>query len=297
MHIRNVSVASFLSALLLMSHLSIAAQATRPAPGEDERPVVPEAPKPATTDINPALPTLFLVGDSTMNTPGGNGEVKMRGWAQEVAPYFDASKINVVVRAIGGRSSKTFLTEGRWQKVLDEIKPGDFVVVQFGHNDVGRYNDPNAKGRPSLHGEDEKTETWTKPDGKEETVHTFGWYMRNYATTAKAKGATVIVASMVPHKDWEGKTLKRGVKDAWVKWAENAAKSTDALYLNLNEAIASDYDRRGQEEVEKFFADRRTHTSVAGAQNSAKIFVKAVRTLPNDPLAPFLSPAGQEAAK
>lgn len=275
----------------LLAPTFLLAQTTQPgAAKEDERPVVPDAPKPAVTDINPALPTLFLVGDSTMNTPGGNGEVKMRGWAQEVAPYFDPARINVVVRAIGGRSSKTFLTEGRWQRVLDEVKPGDIVVVQFGHNDVGRYNDPNAKGRPSLHGEDDQTATWTKPDGKEEVVHTFGWYLRNYASTAKQKGATVILASMVPHKDWEGNQIKRGVKDAWVKWTENAAKASGVLYLNLNEIIAADYDAKGKDEVEKYFADRRTHTSVAGAQNSARIFVQSVRSLEGDPLGKFLAP-------
>src|SRR3712207_2998098 len=76
-------------------------------------------------------PTLFLVGDSTVK----NGTKGQRGWGEEIGKYFDTTKINIVNRAIGGRSSRTFQTEGRWDKVLEELKPGDFVLIQFGHND------------------------------------------------------------------------------------------------------------------------------------------------------------------
>ena len=126
----------------------------------------------------------------------------------KLARFSIPPKINVVNRAIGGRSTRTFITDGRWDKILTELKPGDFVLVQFGHNDSGDYKDPKAKGRPSIRSEGEETAEAIKADLKTmETIHSFGWYMRKYATDAKARGATVILLSMVPHKDWRTEKL------------------------------------------------------------------------------------------
>ena len=63
--------------------------------------------------VNAGLPTLYLVGDSTLQS-----NAPMRGWAQEIGAFFDSAKINVVNRAIGGRSSRSFQREGRWDKVV-----------------------------------------------------------------------------------------------------------------------------------------------------------------------------------
>src|ERR1035441_5148576 len=110
---------------------------------EDERPVV-DASKVAVEKIaNGALPTFHIVGDSTVRS-GGAG-AGLWGWGERIKPFFDTNKINVVNHAIGGRTARTFFTEGRWQKVADAIKPGDFVIVQFGHNDQGRIGDPAMK--------------------------------------------------------------------------------------------------------------------------------------------------------
>src|SRR5437899_681438 len=68
-------------------------------------------------------PTLWLIGDSTVK----NGTKGLRGWGEEIGAYFDSSKIKVENRALGGRSSRTYLTEGLWDKVAAEIKPADFV--------------------------------------------------------------------------------------------------------------------------------------------------------------------------
>jgi lysophospholipase L1-like esterase len=97
-------------------------------------------------------PTLYVVGDSTARS-----DAPLRGWGSEIGAFFDPAKINVVNCAIGGRSTRTFITDGRWDKILAELKPGDFVLVQFGHNDSGDYKDPKAKGRPSIHSEGGET--------------------------------------------------------------------------------------------------------------------------------------------
>jgi len=80
-------------------------------------------------------PTLFLIGDSTVRNGAGDGANKQWGWGEPIVAYFDPAKIAVLNRARGGRSSRTFLTEGLWEQVLSAMKPGDFVLIQFGHND------------------------------------------------------------------------------------------------------------------------------------------------------------------
>src|SRR5882724_5939265 len=87
--------------------------------------------------INSKLPTIFVVGDSTANNHANGG----LGWGDPFVNYFDPTRANVLNRARGGRSSRTFVTEGLWDKVLSEMKKGDFVLIQFGHNDAGAIND------------------------------------------------------------------------------------------------------------------------------------------------------------
>ena len=253
---------------------------------EDDRPVVSD--KNFGKDgvkAKASVPTLYLVGDSTMKS-----NAPLRGWASEVAAFFDPSKINVVNRAIGGRSSKTYIAEGKWQHVLNELKPGDFVVVQFGHNDAGKFDDPAAKGRPSLRGEGEETAELKKSDGSTEAVHTFGWYMRKYGNDIRAKGATAIFCSMVPHKDWtsDGK-IKRDERKSFVVWTRNAAAASGAIFIDLNEISATRMEKLGPAEVEKLFADKRTHSSPEGAKFNARCFVAGLQALDHDPLAQYLS--------
>ncbi|HEY2585121.1 MAG TPA: rhamnogalacturonan acetylesterase [Tepidisphaeraceae bacterium] len=275
--------------LLLLCSLTLALSLTSLVSGaDDNRPIVNDAKFGADVRAVDKLPTLFLVGDSTVNTNG-----KMRGWGQEIGGFFDPAKIHIVNRAIGGRSSRTYRTEGKWARVLDELRPGDVVLIQFGHNDVGRYDDPKAKGRPSLHGEGNDTADLKKPDGSTETVHAFGWYMRQYCTEAKAKGATVILCSMVPHKDWTPDSkISRRERDTFVMWTENAARATGAQFIDLNEIVAERYEKLGKEKVETFFADQRTHTTPEGAKFTAEAVIAGLKSLQPDPLSGDFSAAG-----
>lgn len=269
-----------LSILSFVFTVSVFAQST-----DDARPVVDDSKTTPAQVRDPKLPTLWIVGDSTLNS-----NAPMRGWGQELAQFFDLSKINVVNRAIGGRSSRTFIYEGRWDKVLSELKKGDFVILQFGHNDVGKYDDPAAKDRPSLHSEgDEAVEVKRNADGKLETVRSFGWYMRKYGNDVKAKGASMIFASMVPHKDWENGKIIRKEREKWVLWTANAARATNAAYIDLNELVALEFERLGPEKVEPLFADRRTHSTQAGALLNAQMVIAAFKALKNPQLKKFLA--------
>ena len=259
---------------------------------DDPRPVVDDSKTTPSQVRDPRLPTLWIVGDSTLNS-----NAPLRGWGQELAQFFDLSRINVVNRAIGGRSSRTFQYEGRWDRLLSEVKKGDFVILQFGHNDVGRFDDPAAKDRPSLHSEGEETAEATRLDGKKEIVHSFGWYMRKYGNDVRERGATMIFCSMVPHKDWDGGRIVRKEREKWVKWTANAAAATHAAYIDLNEIIALEFERLGPEKVAPLFGDARTHSTAAGALLNAQMVVAGIRVLKKPDLKKYLSPAGKQVKK
>ena len=255
---------------------------------EDERPVV-DASKVAVEKVaNGTLPTFHIVGDSTVKS-GGTG-AGLWGWGERIQPFFDTNKINVVNHAIGGRSARTFYTEGRWQKVADALKPGDFVIIQFGHNDQGRIGDPAMKGRPDGKGIGDETVEDAKPDGTKELVHTFGWYMAKFTTDAQAKKAAVILVSPIPHKQrWEtGRDFEN-----IALWDAEVAQAHGALYFDLTMVITDGYKKEGADKVAAFFADKGTHTSDLGAQFNAARVIAGLKSLPNDPLEKFFSEKGK----
>ncbi|QGZ41503.1 lysophospholipase L1-like esterase [Pseudoduganella flava] len=261
---------------------------------EDERPVVDATAVKVEQAANAALPTLHLVGDSTVKSGGRSGDMSGPiGWGERIAPYFDASRVNVVNHAIGGRSSRTFLTEGRWAKVLEQLKAGDVVLIQFGHNDGGRIGDPAMKGRASGAGTGPETVEDKKPDGTVEQVHTFGWYMARYVQEARAKGATVVLLSPVPHRDaWQqGRDFA-----TFASWDREVAQRHGALFADLTLAIADAYRRIGAAAVDAQFADARTHTNDVGARFNAERVVATLKGLPTNPIGAWLSPQGRDVA-
>jgi lysophospholipase L1-like esterase len=254
---------------------------------EDERPVVDASKVAVEKFANGALPTFHIVGDSTVRS-GGTG-AGLWGWGERITPFFDTNKINVVNHAIGGRSARTYFNEGRWQKVADAIKPGDFVIVQFGHNDQGCIGDPAMKGRADGKGIGDEIVEDTKPDGTKEEVHTFGWYMAKFVTDAKARGATAIICSPIPHKQrWEtGRDFEN-----LAEWDKQVAQKNGALYFDLTMVIADAYKKEGAEKVATYFADKGTHTTDSGAQFNAARVIAGLKSLPGDPLEKFYSEKG-----
>lgn len=229
------------------------------------------------------LATLFIIGDSTVN----NHTQGLLGWGDPIAASFDTVKIIVENRARGGRSSRTFLTEGLWDQALTAIKPGDFVLIQFGHNDGGPLN--TGRARASLKGTgDETQEVVMEATGNREVVHTYGWYLRKYITDTKARGATPVVLSPVPRNIWKDDKVIRASTD-YGKWAAEAAKAGSALFIDLNEIVAKRYEDAGAEKVKRlYFGDDHTHTTEVGAQLNADSVIKGLRGLKDCKLCRYL---------
>lgn len=254
----------------------------------------PRRPSPEPAD--PKLPTLFLIGDSTVRNGQGDGANGQWGWGEPLAAHFDSAKINVVNRALGGRSSRTYLTGGQWERVMAQLKPGDFLIMQFGHNDGGAIND-TSRARGSIRGTGEETQEIDNLLTKQhEVVHTFGWYLRKFIADARAKGATPIVCSLVPRKTWKDGRVVRNSED-YAKWAAEVAKSERVAFIDLNEIIARKYDELGEEKVELLFADPHTHTSLAGAELNAACVIAGLKAQTENPLAAYFSAKAKEIGK
>jgi lysophospholipase L1-like esterase len=205
--------------------------------------------------------------------------------------WFDDQRITVVNRALGGRSSRTFLTEGLWDAVLRDLKAGDFVLIQFGHNDGGSLY--QGRARASLKGIGEQTEdVILEATGKPETVHTYGWYLRRYIRDAKAKGAIPIVLSLVPRNIWnEDQTQVIRAADSYGGWAEQVARQEGVYFIDLNDIVARRYEQVGPETVGNvYFGRDHTHTTPAGAAVTAKLLAEAIDKLQDCPLKQYLKP-------
>ncbi len=227
-------------------------------------------------------PTLWIIGDSTVK----NGTKGQQGWGDPIKELFDSTVINVENRARGGRSSRTYFTEGLWGNILAEIKAGDFVLMQFGHNDGGSLSGPNATGRASIKGNGDESQQVTK-DEKTETVQSFGWYLRRYASDAQAKGATPIVLSLIPRNDWkDGKVMR--ADGSYGGYARAAAATANVAFIDLNGITADKYDAMGQEKVAAYFPHEHTHTNEAGAFVNAQSVVDGLRQLPDGALSGYL---------
>jgi len=227
---------------------------------------------------DPKLPTILLIGDSTVRNGGGDGADGQWGWGDPLRDRFDLTKSNVVNRAIGGLSSRTFLTQGHWQRALTLMKRGDFLLMQFGHNDNGPLND-TSRARGTIKGVGEESEEIDNQLTKEhEIVHTYGWYLRKYIREAKERGVTPVVCSPVPRKNWKAGKIERS-KDTYSGWAQQVAEQEGVAFLDLNELIAERYDQLGEKAVDPLFADPHTHTSRAGAELNATIVTDGLRDL------------------
>jgi lysophospholipase L1-like esterase len=119
------------------------------------------------------------------------------------------------------------------------------------------------------------------------TVHTYGWYIRQYIKDAKAKGAIPIVVSLIPRNIWrEGKVVRNN--DTYVLWARQAAEQEGAYFIDLHNMLCDKYDLMGGAMVAPYFYGDHTHTSLAGAQVNAMMVSQGIKQLAGCRLASFV---------
>jgi DNA sulfur modification protein DndE len=211
-------------------------------------------------------PRVFMIGDSTMaNKPL---DLPERGWGMALGQFF-VDPAMIQNHAVNGRSTKSFIDEGRWQKVLTELKPGDFVIIQFAHNDEKkedpkRYADPAGSFRDNL---------------------------RRFIKESRGKGAIPMLATPVCRRKFNATGKLVDTHGAYPDAVRAVAKAEKVPLLDLERATAKWLQAAGDEPSKKFFMwiepgmhpkipDGRkddTHFVEAGANAVAALAVAQIR--------------------
>ena len=267
-----------LAILLTASLLTIATQAQIPSTQIDPP---PQTNVPKDTPLNPKLPTLFIVGDSTARN-GAN-----LGWGDHLDHYFDTTKINIANRAIAGRSSRTYINEGHWTKTLAEMKPGDYMLFQMGHNDGGDLG--GAKPRGEIKGIGDESQDIPQIAGPlagtTETVHAYGWYVRKYVAEARAKGVTPIFLTITIRNIWKDGKIERDM--GYTAYIHDLSEELHVPVADMSTLEADYLESLGPEKTAVLFPIDHTHTSAAGAQMNAHMVATSLENI-HSPVAAYL---------
>ena len=251
-------------------------------------------------------PVVFITGDSTVKN-ADKDENGMWGWGAVANTVFDESKIDIVNAAMAGRSCRSYLNEGRWDKVYNSLKPGDFVLIQFGHNDISPIDKPKYRGAIATAADtchvykmqaakedlskqnviDQKLKSNTQV-GSYEVVFSFGWYLKKFIQDVREKGATPILVSLTPRNEWSNGKIERR-NDTYGKWYREVAEATGVEFVDLHNITADFLDKKcgKKEKAMKYFNHDHTHTSLLGAKTNAQSVAKGLRAN-NSPLAKYL---------
>ncbi len=211
--------------------------------------------------------TIFLAGDSTM-APKLPEKRPETGWGEMLEQLFNPGKVKVENRAMNGRSTKTFISEGRWQKIIDDLKKGDYVFIQFGHNDQSK----------------DKGERYTPPEDYKKNLVRF-------VEEVRAKGGNPVLLTPVMRRrfDKDGKFYdSHGEYPELVRSVANKYKVPLIDMHKLSEAVIVKY---GDDGSKKLFlqlkpgenanypngVEDNTHFSPLGAEEMAKAVVAQIK--------------------
>ncbi|KAJ4485813.1 SGNH hydrolase [Lentinula aciculospora] len=230
--------------------------------------------------------TVYLAGDSTMAPNGDGAGTGTDGWGQYLGQYLTLSISN---QAIAGRSARSFTEEGRFTTIIDDVVAGDFVIIEFGHND-GLSGDVD-NGREDAFGDSlTTTTTVTETDGSTEVIHTFNYYMTNAVNSLKAKGAIPIVSAQTPDNIWDGDVI--AAPPRFVPYAQEVSGNTSVTYVDHYDYVAQAYEVIGETTVNTYYPIDHTHTTITGANVVAEAFVRGLLCSPST-LKSFVNSAGE----
>jgi lysophospholipase L1-like esterase len=166
--------------------------------------------------------TVYMIGDSTMSVYAADRYPRM-GWGQPLGDLFSASCAKVVDKALSGRSSKSFFDEGAWTPIKNALVAGDYVLIQFGHND-------EKSEEPSL---------YTEPQT------TYKEFLTTYITDTRAKGATPLLLTSIHRNGWTGTTIKDS-HGAYPPAVRELAAALDVELIDLHALTKTYFERVGQ---------------------------------------------------
>lgn len=240
--------------------------------------------------------TIFTIGDSTMANKKLEGENPERGWGQMLSRYF-TDDITIDNHAVNGRSSKSFINEGRWGAVLSKIQKGDYVFIQFGHND--EKDDPNRHTDPGT---------------------TFDANLKKFVEDTRAKGGIPVLFNSIVRRNFgkaDGKAVANAIKQddirngidpkapkdsieegatlidthgAYLISPKNVAKELNVTFIDLNSLTHKLVEGMGPQKSKELYLwvepktvpalpngrEDNTHLNVHGASVIAEMAVKAV---------------------
>jgi len=234
------------------------------APGGGQQPVV------ATTGVQrqAGKPVVFITGDSTVKNTDRDS-TGMWGWGSQAFSIFDENKITYINCAQAGRSCRTYLREGRWDKVVNDLQAGDFVLIQFGHNDIGELHRGKHRGEiPGTADTSCVSRVVLQNEAYNEVVYSFGWYLKKMIDDCRQKGATPILVSLTPRNEWPGGKIERR-NDSYGKWYREVVAETGCVFIDLHNITADALDAIGQEAAKEYYNNDHTHTSLRGARLNA----------------------------
>lgn len=210
----------------------------------------------------PARTTVFMIGDSTMADRPTPEQNPYRGWGQLLPRFFDGT-MTVRNFAVNGRSTKSFIDQGRWATVLDQLHAGDYVIIQFGHNDEKkedstRYTDPATSYRANL---------------------------ERFVKEARGKGATPILCTSIVRRKFDASGALVDTHGAYPQATRDVARALDVPLVDLQRSTAALVSAAGVEGSKSLFVwvapgawpmypkgvEDDTHLSLAGATAVARL--------------------------
>ncbi len=221
-------------------------------------------------------PVVFFTGDSTVKNEDKDKD-SMWGWASVAHTVFNTKKCTLVNAAKAGRSARTFLEEGRWDRVYNSLQPGDYVLIQFGHNDMGDI--AGGKARADIRGVRDSSHVYRlEKDRTYKVVYSYGWYLRKFVGDVREKGAIPVIISMTPRNEWPNGKIERR-PGSCATWAKEVADELGVAFVDMHNLTADHLDRKAgsKEKAAKYYKRDHTHTSLLGAELNAKMFRKGIK--------------------
>ncbi len=212
---------------------------------------------------------VYLAGDSTMAQKLAQRRPET-GWGEKLQQYFDIDQVRVENWACNGRSTRTFLSEGRWQAIVDQLRPGDYVLIQFGHNDESK----------------EKTDRYTPPAE-------FRGNLERFVRDVRGQGAEPVLLTPVRRRKFDDAGKLVDTHGEYPELVRAVARELGVPLLDLHERSAAVLERFGPEGSRQLFLQLKpgehpnypngiednTHFSPVGAELIALEAAQAIRAL------------------